>query len=661
MIQHKQLITLFLLFITGLAVGQTDDELMFKEKAQEFLNQVSDSFELPSPKSDDAQKYYWPYLMARLELFGNDDQIDEKYIKILSQDLTNYYGLVGSIRALYRYPDCFVLQENMQVMVKNVFEAVDGSNAWTGEGTESQVSMYRTSGFLYAQKALAFGNYFGDLAERLAEMKTWILDWSSRIYEVGSGEFNSSKYGVYNLLGWINLYDYSADEEVKLAARAVLDYYAAEMALHYSYGLVGGAELMGTSPARQKETALYFLNWLWFSTDSEVNFSGNNYIQLLYAATSAYRPPKVLVDYVRQKPVNPEWYLNSKPAYLLDQPSFNKEYYYRTKNYTLGSLISTYGGWTKMGSEIVNWKLIVNNQDTISEVRGNGAFWGNSDGLGKDPWTQWGQYENILIQLTKVPVTAKELHEEISKMSEGWDRKWKRDFKKRFPTDRTKNSLLNNPKNREIDNISYVYFPKDLRIKEENGIWFIDFGVVYMSIVGIPAYQNTNLASSRNQNVLSVKNDPGKVCGFALELHDSDEFENFEAYQSKFIREHIMYLDPETQLLTYESFGGGHIEMLFQDVGFFQEPIVNWGYGIDEPKVLQHLAPFEQPQWPVKGGTGTLPVFIAGNTRYNYDERWPVFSGPVINLDHSILTISFGGNTYLVDYSNQVPVFSENE
>ena len=630
-------------------------------KIEFFISFVADSLKLPSHlKISEPEKHYWPYVMARLEKYNSDDASASRLVRLFAVNKSICYSVPGIVRLIYNYPDSPAVRKNTQLFIKKAFERNDSYNIWTGEGTESQISMSRTSGYLLAQKALVYGNYFGSAQEKLTEMKNWILDWSARIYQVGTAEYNSSVSVVYNIIGWLNLYDFAEDNDVRLAAKAVLDYYSTEMALHYNSGFVGGAEMRGTSIADHSKTASFFYNWFWFSPEEdEVSFAGNDFLQLIFAATSEYKPPALLVKYVQSIVEEPEFYLNSKPSYLLSEPSFNKQMYYRNSNYTLGCQYSPYGGWTKNSSRIVNWKLLVNSSNKVSEIRGNGVYWNNYSGLGRDPWTQWGQYENILIQLNKVPENARDQYKKIDEQCKIWNNHWKKDLKRRFKNDKVKKNIYVSNKNHRFVNESYILFPDYVEFSDTDGIWFVNFGDVYMAIVGVPTYQPTFLRDRGDKKLLVISNAPGKVCGFVIELSNASDYASYDEFKEIFIRQHIMYLNPELGLLTYESPEGKHIEFLFQDEGKFQEPIFDWGFGLTEPMVNQHMTDFKQPQWAEFNGSGRVPLLLAENFRYQFDQPWPVFSGPSINLDQSVLDIDFAGETYRVDYSKRIPVFYE--
>ena len=159
--------------------------------------------------------------------------------------------------------------------------------------------MSRTSGYLYAQYAL--GNpLFPQASRKLADTKSWILYYSKRIYQTGTGEWNSSVYQSYSIAGWLNLYDLAADVEVRNAARAVLDYYTAESALHTFYGITSGAEMRGSS-STSTVSGYDYLSWMWFGNSPKDQTASSfwtpkEYSQSVHAAVSTYRPNPIAVS-----------------------------------------------------------------------------------------------------------------------------------------------------------------------------------------------------------------------------------------------------------------------------------------------------------------------------------------------------------------------------
>lgn len=120
---------------------------------------------------------------------------------------------------------------------------------------------------------------------------------------MGVAEWDSSSYTTFNLIGWLNLYDFAKDEKIKKAAQAVLDYYASTIALKYTYGIYGGAEQRGGGAVESFRSYTDYLAWLWFSEEipkDDKFLVWPAYIQTIYAATSSYRPPKEALALARK-------------------------------------------------------------------------------------------------------------------------------------------------------------------------------------------------------------------------------------------------------------------------------------------------------------------------------------------------------------------------
>ncbi|MFW5758482.1 MAG: hypothetical protein ACOCYO_07360, partial [Bacteroidota bacterium] len=405
------------------------DQALLKRHTR-LIDRIADEYQPPSMQIGDPQKYYWPKVMGRFEKYGTTDSLANQWIDQMAHRDPFHFTYVGMARIMSLYPDAPALKKNKKLLLQKVFERSDAHNPWTSEGTENHINMDRTSGYLYAQHALEYPDDFPDAPDRMSQMKEWIKLWSKRVYKHGTGEWNSSIYQAYNIIGWLNLYDFANDEQVKQMARAVLDYYTAEMALHYSWGSYGGSEKRSSGAKNKSNTASDYLCWYWFGNhlpgDPMVN-KGTEYIQSIHAATSMYKPPLPFTGLaLKQKQHHQnQWYQNSKPSYLYDIPSFVKQFFYIGKNYTLGTAVSPYGGYTGSTYQYLNWKLSVRSDQNPSgyEISGNGRFLDNWSGANANPWTQFFQHRNVLLQLTQTPENPHEIIEEVRKVVDQWGQK----------------------------------------------------------------------------------------------------------------------------------------------------------------------------------------------------------------------------------------------
>ena len=316
----------------------------FQQKAEILIAQTADKYRPPNMDIGDPEKYYWPKTIARFEKYGVTDSLGNAWITAMKDNSPFHFTLLGMARLLHLYPHVPAIKAHRITILKKVFERTDNYNAWTSEGTENHTGMSRTSGYLFAQEAMNFPDVFPEAAQKLQQMKDWVLTWSEKALNYGTGEWNSAIYTAYNLCGFLNLYDFAKDKAVRLAAKKVLDFYAAEMALHYSFGIIGGAEMRGNGAVEGDYTATRYLAWLWFEEASKVpDFSGSQYIQALHAVTSAYRPDVTLFDLAHKKFNEALWVLGSKPSYLFEEAHFVKQFFYATKSFTMGTAVSPYG------------------------------------------------------------------------------------------------------------------------------------------------------------------------------------------------------------------------------------------------------------------------------------------------------------------------------
>ncbi|MCU0336163.1 MAG: hypothetical protein MUF62_14175, partial [Chitinophagaceae bacterium] len=286
-------------------------EQAFAQRARMVLQYAAQHYPRSRPgyppgwdgKLADFGKYHYPMFLAQLALPDTSrqrQQILADRMAMFAQMPTFHFNLVGVPRMLYQFENHPVIQQHRLALLQRVWERTDSYNAWMAEGTENHISMSKTSAYLYAQAALRWHPaQFPDAAQKMALMKRWIMDWSKRIYYSGTGEFNSAIYQAYTIVGWLSVYDFAQDPEVKAAARAVLDYYAAETALHYTQGMCGGADMRGQNCVRSFQGSYAYFGWLWYG-DSPVPLSAstldqgvntNEIIQAVHGAMSSYRPP----------------------------------------------------------------------------------------------------------------------------------------------------------------------------------------------------------------------------------------------------------------------------------------------------------------------------------------------------------------------------------
>lgn len=659
------------------------EKMAFQRRAQSIIDITADHYLPPSLDIGDPEKYWWPKVMARLNKYGPQDTTAARIIPLFSKRPPFHFVLVGTARMLYQYADVPAMKKHRLTFIQSMWNRKDSYNAWTCEGTENHINMSRTSGYLFAQAALDYPAQFPDAKQRMAEMKTWMQQWSKRLYQVGNGEWNTGIYEAYHVVGWLNVFDFAKDPEVKAVARAVLDYYATEMALHYSYGVLGGAEMRSAGAGRGHATSAAWLGWLWFGEPvnrSLEHAKGSEFIQNMHAINSSYRPPHALVLLARKNGVGEGFYQESRPEYLLNKGSFSKHWFYAAKGFTLGAASIPYGGWMGGSMQMLNWKLVAQHTSSDSlpyEVSGNGRFYDHWDGKTRNPFTQVFQSGNTVVQLTKTPNNVSQIASAAITAAKTWDQRWRQDFNKRFPGERNRQTVIKPGKPQLFQNVSYLSFPQDANLVplKKNGSTLAYGTQLGNALVVIYSVANKLPTFAYVHDRLVVKDSTvlGKQCGFVVRAFSLAQHGNLES-----LWQQEMDAVVETGLTSGKvriKDGNQDIRVQFSDTGSTIEPIVDWGFGPAKPMALITAPPFQQPTtWPAGKGGGRMPQVWVNDNAVNLEANdWPVYRGPGLSLENGVLTVKLKPNhlqaseangvalaeefSYSVDYSASLPIF----
>ena len=657
---------IWVILTLGLVFLQLSSHAGYPERVKMLMDKLADEYQPPSMNIGDPEKYYWPKTIARFEKYGINDELANSYIDTFRLNSPFHFTLVGMARIMSAYPDAPSVKQHKIEYLNKVFERTDSYNPWTGEGTENHIAMSRTSGYLFAQHALEYPEVFPQARLRLQQMELWITLWAKRLFEIGNGEWNSDIYEVYNLIGWLNLYDFADNEEIRSIARAVLDFYATELALHYSWGLTGGTAMRGSGAGFSRYNASNYLGWLWFGTTSgfPFGFRGNQYIQMVHPMTSAYAPPEEIVNLGKKKMELPSYYKTSRPSYLMGKPSFVKQFFYVTNEYSLGSSVSPYGGWTGSTWQMVNWRLVIrsNKEGMPHAIGGNGRFYNEWSGKTTNPFTQVVQHKNVLIQITKTPENVESIVQTMQLKVKQWSENWERDFRKRFPHDHHKrNQGVVNFGGRMIkENTSYLSFPEDARIKKKDSLYMVELANVQISVIPIQSVMDVNEIKTKNETrlILMDKAPLGQACGFIIEVFNKNELTQQQKSALSEMKG-MVQADHQKGKVTYKSVSGNEITAGYVESGWFREATVDWGYGVEAPKIMMSYPDFRQPKWPSGEGYGRIPHLEVNNKRIEFDDYWPLYDGDEVEMKNKILEIKIYDQKYQVRFTSDAPVFSD--
>lgn len=661
-------------------------EADFQARSQKLVDYLADSYyATPSGWYDcnspsDYGKYNWQIVVACFHKYGVNNTKGNNYLPHFDTPSCLphrfHFNLMGETFIFAKYWNAPSVKSTVKNYLTAAWNRNDSYNLMTSEGTENHINMTRPAAYLYAQIAKdSFPADFPNAALRLDSAKTWITDWAKTLYQSGSGEWNASKYYPYNVVGWLALYEGAKDSEVKKVAQAVLDYYACELALHYTQGITGGYESRNSTGYESVVAAGDYLSWLWFgNSPKKITWSSGSMdteaSQSIYAAVSSYRPPLAAVKLANKVLAKNAMYYNSKGEYLMNNPGALKQTFYIGKTYTLGAAYLPYGGFTGGDADFQVWKFVGNvvpNETTTAKtaniIVGSGAKeWIKS--RFRNPWDQVVHHKNVLIQMTKVPTNYTALTTQVKTLITQWQNSWKADFSKRFLTDGKGNPVNYNTADVNSVNKSYMSVWKKnnaVSTVTNSNIVFYQMDSNYVAIRSIAQNSPTISAAANDNYGLSDNATQGNLCGLILEVGSKLDYTSFADFQNKIITtSSLNKTEIGSDRITYTSASGDVLSVQYNSSGTFTEPLYDWGYGPIKSQLAQTSPPFIQPSWPTGQGCGRLATWSVNGTLVDLTSaNWGVFDGPNLSLKQSVLKLNAGGtDTLRIDYSGRLPIYN---
>ena len=267
-------------------------------------------------------------------------------------------------------------------------------NSWVDvRSTDNLRAMREVNVYLFAEET-------GNEATRAA-YKSRLHAYAQRLYRTGLGEWDSENYFGHTTASWLNLYDFAKDPEVRLDAKAALDWFSVAAALSYYRGGwpapnkrdYGGANRVYGSGA-PRFYQLYFGENVLPNSDPEPD--------VIHIMTSRYRPPLAAMALARKDFAKPVELLEAKPSYdewSSQKPPESLVTMFYGNTFQMGSLVSKGAngdvGPFKIGME--------------SPVRGVDFFLANTMSTvghqSKNAGDQVAQFRNLLVWLR--PADAK--------------------------------------------------------------------------------------------------------------------------------------------------------------------------------------------------------------------------------------------------------------
>ncbi|MGC9451178.1 MAG: hypothetical protein ACP5I4_06985 [Oceanipulchritudo sp.] len=650
---------------TGTGIDWREEEAL-GERGERLLEEVAERYE--PTQYHDRGKYSFPKAIARMERHGPEDPQAERYLEEYAAGRYDFFHFpfIGLARIFGLYPEASVVVRNREAFLRRILyhDPVYHYNALTGEGTENHVAMSRTSGYLFAQEGLRYGELAERAREWQARLKPWLLQWAGRAYEHGTGEWDSNPYTAYNLIGWLNLYDFAEDAEIRSAARAVLDYYAANIALKYTQGIYGGPESRGdTRYGPLPRSSTEYIAWFWFGLDgweSEKDFfNPSEYIQVVHAATSSYRPPAALYPLARKEIPTPSAYRLSKPDYLMTRSGLSGETFLIEKSFTAGTVQTPYGGWTNASYGIVNWKVVIKNGEGHPAILwGNGGMKSTSHARGRNPFDQFLQAGRVIVQMTRVPSDAEEIRDEVAGIAEEWRKEQARDFQARWgKPHREHPGPISDNIRADLGEAckSLLYLPAGARVESSRDVVFLSHAGTCLAV-----YSLGGQPIQRGEGVLFVEMERDELGGLLVELANLGDHGTLETFMEACLSRERLRPEPEDEMkFHYLDLDGNVVTFRYAEEGGWREMQFDWGYGILDRQVGFNSEAWHQPDWPEGDGQGRIPLVEVNGEPVPPLPSATIIEGPRLVLENRVMRVfGKGKERYRVDYRGPEPVFS---
>lgn len=228
----------------------------------------------------------------------------------------------------------------------------DQKNSWVDvRSTENLYLMRVTSVYLFAE---ATGN-----TAVAAKYKEEFRRYAKALYRVGIGEWDSENYHGHSIGPLCNLYDFASDAEVKLLAKACLDWFFAAGAVKYYRGAFNGPTKRDYNHAQPFGGSAANMLWLAFG-DAPLK-QGDWESDEVHLITSAYRPPAAVLKLAHKHLQRPLEIFASKPPYSATtsgdaqaKPEFAETHYFG-HSFQMGSLAS---GTSEDGGDVNGFKIV---------------------------------------------------------------------------------------------------------------------------------------------------------------------------------------------------------------------------------------------------------------------------------------------------------------
>jgi len=524
-----------------------------------------------------------------------------------------------------------------------------GGNPLDG-GTENHKTMWRTSCLLYSQlfpDSAKISCYPVREAEKLT--KDMLRDYLKRLLVTGNGEYDSQIYYPHSIEGFLNLYDFSPDEETRELAKFALDYYLVTYGLKTIDGAIAGAQkrgyLSGYSPG-----GMEIMQWAFFKNSSRNMTDESVTIQ---QATTKYRPNRVICNIVNKNLKTPFEARMSRPFYHMDHPNAFAENFYSSGSYAMGNIQMTI---VDNPNQQMVWSIVASGETGPLCFSGGQPLRGSTSG--HSPYTQTLQSKGTLILLTaptKIVASADTLvGPNYSKMKR--DNMWLlpeseqgTNFELRNRQKYAAKELLpvEKPANESAEGIerfwnqskgsasSWFYYPRQLKPIEIDGKFLFEAGKMFIAV--IPVSDGAFVLSPPDSEHLKVSSEvqkffkeyslivfPGKISGYIVETGEKSVYQSLQKFNqviSQTTKPDHSKLE-KNLIISYHSLGGDDLKMKYNPEGLRCEATING----------------KKQDW-------------------DHFTKGSVYKSPYLKIKDGIMQVTDGQEGYIVDFRKDNPIY----
>ncbi len=399
-------------FVYAVVAADTFDaraELILRSRANEDVGEIVAWAK--RIKLGDPHKYILPVIAAKLHFDPDDQEAWDAYRWLMEVDAGKGDRGLYHFSAIFKTRIFFEFEKSLPPDVRAWFEENAGGHLdkFRAGGTENHGMMSRTSAYLFAERFQKGGS--GDpKTDPKAFFREFLRRECRKLYTIGMGEWDSSTYVAFTATGWLNVFDFAEDPEMRGLARAALDWYATAYALKYFHGVQAGPESRGfaRSPIGANTDIMAWLWWDSLPPDFAVDLADDVGVRYsVVAAMSGYRPDPIINAIARRDVEMPFVVRASKPQYYGSDASNNQhEVLYHTAQFSMGTLYDpTPGDLMKdvIWPQTTMFKLAILTPKDVLVLGAASGYHRHFPVEGRSPYNQYHQARGAMITICNGP------------------------------------------------------------------------------------------------------------------------------------------------------------------------------------------------------------------------------------------------------------------